>query len=210
MALKELWWKNKSKKFQNGYMRLFISIEPDPEVRDLIIRSQRQLSLYCGTEGFKYIIPENIHLTLNFLGELAPHRVNDIIEILVDEAENCSSGRYKVIRSGSFDNKGLPAVIWAGLDDIDHCIVPIQRKITQKLQKMNLPYEKRKFVPHFTICYVKNPPLHCRSALLQIIPTLITESNQVEGKAKVLSLKESILKPDGAVYRSLFDVDLQA
>ncbi len=191
-------------KDKTGRSRLFISAEIEPHIKDILLSCQDTMRLSCGEYGFRYIPEENMHLTLHFLGETPEHRIRDICELIEESCSHFTQGSYAVTHSGSFNKKGDPRVVWAGIHDTDRTITGVYRSLQRTLLAYGIQTERRKYVPHLTIAYVTKPP---SALLLQLIPQLIrTETN---GRLATISLKKSVLKNDGAVHTSLFEYTLQ-
>ncbi len=128
-------------------MRLFVALDLPWEVREQLA------GLAVGIAGARWVPVENYHLTLRFIGEVAPPRAEDI-----DHALAALRGRaFKLALSGvgTFDKAGRPMALYAGVErspPLDH----LQGKIETALQRAGLPPERRRFVPHVTLARLDN------------------------------------------------------
>ncbi len=185
-------------------MRLFIAIELTSEVK----RALGELINLLKTkgEGVKWVSPENIHLTLKFLGETPPSRVQEITDSLKKSAKKFSSFSLLVKGTGCFPSeKKPPRVLWVRIEHNDY-LNEFQKEIEMNLKEMGFPEEGRKFVPHLTLGRVKFP-----ARLGSIKEELKKYEDKFFGKVKVkeVILFQSILKPQGAEYIPLARINLR-
>ena len=82
--------------------------------------SEMQQRLKKAVDGVRWVRPEGIHLTLQFLGDIREEGVADIHAAMTSCATGFVSMKVSLGKLGSFPKRGMPRVIWAGLDgDID-------------------------------------------------------------------------------------------
>lgn len=120
-------------------MRLFIAIPPDDAVRRGLIRLQD--ALRRQGMGGNFTPPENLHLTLAFLGEY--HDPDRVLEIMEDV-----SFRPFPLRLEGFGHFG--ALWWAGLapnGELSSCV----RSLRHALADGKIPFDRKKFTPHITL-----------------------------------------------------------
>src|ERR1019366_6668900 len=128
------------------YMRIFIGIDLDPEVRARIARFVE------GVQGFapdaRWVRPESLHITLKFIGEQPPERVEAISERLRrvegSELEICSGGY------GVFPSAQAPRVFWIGIQAGPQ-LAEMAEKIDIAVAELGTPREDRPFSPHLTL-----------------------------------------------------------
>ena len=127
-------------------MRIFIGIDLDPEVR---ARIERFLE---GVEGFapdaRWMRPESLHITLKFIGEQPPERVEAITERL----RRVESSRFEIrIRGyGFFPTAKAPRVFWIGIDAGPQ-LAELAESIDIATAELGIPREDRPFSPHLTL-----------------------------------------------------------
>ncbi len=129
--------------------RLFVAIDP-PDA------TQQQLApLCCGLPDARWTDPEQLHLTLVFIGEVSGPVFLDIRETLDGITAPPFALRLKGV--GFFPPRGLPRVVWAG---VEHCepLMALQRKITTRLFQLGVPLENRKYSPHLTLARLRQTP----------------------------------------------------
>jgi len=137
-------------------MRCFIAIDTDRATRDALARLQERLrqEAQLRRTDAKWVSPENIHLTLKFLGEVADTDINDICRIVADTAADHERFTVGAVNIGSF---GRPVrVVWVGIDDDAGRLVKLQHDLEQRLAQAGWPEEPKRFHGHLTLCRVKN------------------------------------------------------
>ena len=127
-------------------MRIFIGIDLDAEVRARIARFME------GAEGFapdaRWVRPESLHVTLKFIGEQPPERVEAITERL----RRVESSRFEIrIRGyGFFPTANAPRVFWIGIDAGPQ-LAELAESIDIATAELGIPREDRPFSPHLTL-----------------------------------------------------------
>jgi 2'-5' RNA ligase len=178
-------------------MRAFLAVEISEEMRDRLVRFQR--TLREGGASLKLVEPENLHLTLKFLGEVEEGRLGEVEEALRRGVKGFSPFTLEVKGTGVFPSSQYVRVIWAGVGEGWEKVSSLQRSLDRELAKLGFPRDTD-FVPHLTLARVKN--LRERGAFLQLV-----ERGRKEefGKVEVreVHLKKSTLTPKGPIYEDL-------
>jgi 2'-5' RNA ligase len=152
----------------------------------------------------KLVEPENVHITLKFLGDTDEGLINQIEEIIKNAAKGTSPFEIQLKGSGVFPNQNYIRVMWIGINNGEQ-IGKISNKIDEQTQELGFAKEKRGFSAHLTIARVKS--VKNKDKLLQVID----KYRDVEfGSFKVdsIKLKMSELKSEGPIYTTLKDVKL--
>lgn len=169
-------------------IRLFVAI-------DLPETAQAFLGSMGGTiPGSRPVPPEQVHLTLKFIGEVDTAMLSDIQEAL--HTVRLSPFKTGLKGVGYFPPRGTPKVLWAGITP-DTEVTRLRNKIEKALADINIPRGKRKFAPHFTICRLKNSPIHKVAEFLAANSFL--ESPQFT--VQEFTLYSSVLNKKGAIHR---------
>ena len=130
-------------------MRLFVALDLPFETRC------RLLELASGLAGARWLPPQNYHVTLRFLGEMPPHRAEEL-----DAALAALRGRRFALQLGGvgvFEKAGRPQALWAGVErsqQLDH----LQTKIETAVQRQGFEPERRRFTPHVSLARLDNTP----------------------------------------------------
>ena len=186
-------------------MRTFIAIELPEEIRAILSNIQDELKQTQA--DVKWVKPENIHLTLRFLGEIEQDLIKKIHSILVEIAQKNHYFSLCLFNLGAFPKLQYPRVIWIGLTN-DKQASEIAKNIEKELIRIGLPPESRPFSSHITLGRVRSG-LN-RKALIEKLEFLNKNlpSPQPEFKVLKLTLFKSTLSPQGPIYESLFTCPL--
>jgi len=130
-------------------MRLFVAIDLPGHVKEQVTR------LCCGLPGARWVRPEQLHLTLRFIGEVDGGMFQDIREGLGDVVLDAFTLQLDGV--GFFPPRGRPSVVWVGLRQSSG-LLHLRRRIESRLVALGLEPEARKFAPHITIARLKNTP----------------------------------------------------
>lgn len=190
-------------------LRAFIAIDISPEVRARIAQVMNSLKSEISVPSVRWVIPENIHLTLKFLGDVSPTYLDALKQVVVQEASSHASFELTVRDLGCFPNLRRPRVIWAGIQ-APLALEKLQRSLDQSTARLGYPSETRTFSPHLTLGRVNqhtspNDILTIRSVM---------EKNQPQHfgtiRATEVILFHSDLHPTGAQYIPLCRAPLGA
>ena len=150
----------------------------------------------------KLVEPENIHITLKFLGDTDEKHTDRIEEIIKDAVKDSDSFEIKLKGAGVFPNQNYIKVMWIGIENGEQ-IGKIASKIDEKISELGFEKERRRFSAHLTIARVKSAKN--KEKLLE----LIEKYRDIEfGSLKVdtIKLKKSELTPKGPIYTMLKEV----
>lgn len=157
-------------------MRIFIAIRFTEAFKYSILDAQDGLREY-GVRG-NYTQPENLHLTLAFIGET--ERVTEI-KAAVDAVEF----EPFVIRTGKMGCfNGRSRVIWLGIEGEDK-VKAIAQQLRRNLDKCGIDYARGKFSPHITL--VRQPsemPLdvETESESMTVSKIYVMKSERINGR----------------------------
>jgi len=187
-------------------MRAFIALPLSSDIKkrlgDLIKDLKDQ-----GIEG-KWVPPENIHLTLKFLGNIKEETINDIEKILISLSEHVAPFEIALQGIGIFSSSGKPRVLWVGIKDEGGKVSFMQRWLQDRLASLGFAKEERSFKPHLTLARFKT----ISSKTIKRIHNLCKEKENMDfGKMKIdtVILYESILSSEGATYRQVKEIKLK-
>ena len=187
----------------DGTIRAFIAIELSDQARDELASLQSELRK-AGAD-VKWVEPGNIHLTLRFLGNLGPEKVEEIKAVLSEIAAGSRPFELTMKGVGAFPGLGSPRVIWAGVGLGAAESERIAEAIETKLQAIGIPKEDRRFHPHITLGRVRSRK-NCEKL------RVIMEPIKFEAGSKInvdhLTLFSSQLTPRGSVYTPLFKASI--
>lgn len=175
-------------------MRLFVAVHLTEEVRGRLAAAQDRLRAVQAQVS--WVRPGNIHLTLKFLGEVAPARLADIRRALADAARQAAPFEASLVGLGSFGGR-TPRVVWAGVADGAERLATLAGQVDATLHGIGFARESRPFAPHLTLGRVRSPQ---RAA--ELLGGLRAEAREEFGRIPVATvfLMESRLDPQGSIY----------
>jgi 2'-5' RNA ligase len=135
-------------------MRTFIAIEIPSEIKSALAALQTELRR-AGAD-VSWTKAENIHLTLNFLGEVDDRRVVEVEKVCVTSAAEFQPFTLSLADTGVFPNVRQPRVLWAGLAGEIEKAVEMQRLLEEGLALIGFDREEKAYRPHLTIGRVKS------------------------------------------------------
>lgn len=188
-------------------LRLFIAVEIPAEIQQKVYKETSNLRRSLESL-VRWVPAENLHLTLKFLGDVAPSNVEFLMQMLRQEAEAVPCFNMQLTGLGSFPSLKRPRVIYIGIQ-APAALDSLQHGIESASRRLGYESEERSFSAHLTLGRVKQ---NANSTDQQKIRRAI-ESTQVDllGSARVDSvhLFKSELKPSGSVYTRLHSASLK-
>ncbi len=135
-------------------IRSFTAIELPAEVRSGLSRLQDKLKA-GGRAPVKWVNPENIHLTLKFLGSFPVDKIEAITGAMADAARGIPPFRLEVRGLGVFPNLKRVRVVWVGVSEEPARLGQLQKRIESHLVPLGFTPEARPFSPHLTLARVR-------------------------------------------------------
>lgn len=174
-------------------MRLFIAIELPPWITSALEGIQR------GVPGAKWVPPENMHLTLRFLGDADGAMAEDLCYELqrIDQP----SFELALAGAGQFSGGGGVKTLWMGVKPLEP-LLELRRKVERASRKSGFKPDSQTYRPHITLARFRHPPeLERARRFLARYAGFQREPFRVSG----FSLYSSELRPEGSIYRSEAD-----
>ena len=184
-------------------IRTFIAIK----LPESIISSIREIQENMRTNGLnlRWVRPENIHLTLKFLGDIKENSIENVTTAIYDSVKTyvpislCAKG------IGVFPGIKRPRVVWVGVSGQIESLLGLQKRMEEELEILGFEKEKRPFNGHLTLGRIKGriDPKRFGDALKKYV-----EFTSETFCADKVILYKSELKPTGAVYTEIVNVPL--
>ncbi len=168
--------------------RLFVALPLPEDIKRSLAPLQR------GLGDVRWLLPEQQHLTLRFIGELHNGEANEVADALA----LVPGGPFELTLRGigMFPPRGEPKVLWAGVAKSPE-LHGLRRRIDRALREVGLPPDPRKYSPHVTLARLPRPPGQAGLATYLMRHSLFrSEPFAVSG----FHLYSSQLRSDGAVY----------
>ena len=181
-------------------LRCFVAVDIDEEIRATV--GVFLETLRREVRGVKWVRPENLHLTLKFLGSVDPGTVAGIGAALDAAVAGKAPFTLHFRGAGLFPERGRPRVLWIGIDGGADGMASLAAAVDEVLAPLGFPPESRPFVPHLTIGRVKD----LRNT--GVLAAAMDDSADMEwGESPVdrVHLVRSELFPSGPRYSILHD-----
>ncbi len=123
--------------------RMFFALWPDGELR---VQMRRITSRLVRRSGGRRVHPDNLHLTLSFLGQVTPQQLPCIEEV----AEQVAVARFQL----TFDRLGYfpgPRVVWLGCTSCPPQLQQLTSALNGQVRQCGIATEERALIPHVTL-----------------------------------------------------------
>ncbi len=186
-------------------LRAFIAVEIPPEIRDAIGDIRRKLKK-TGADA-RWVKPENMHLTLRFLGNDVPRETVEAIgAMLPRHLSTIEQFTIAVNGLGGFPNVTRPRIVWLGIQPPDGPLLALREAVENAVEEAGWPRDERRFAAHLTLGRVRS-----QSGIGNLRRVLESGGNDPVGSTIVdsVALIRSNLTPKGPVYETLTTVPLR-
>jgi 2'-5' RNA ligase len=163
-------------------MRAFVAVE--------VARSDRATGVTSAPE----------HLTLRFLGEIAPTDVPRASAALTPVAARFAPFEITLEGVGAFPSSAQPRVVWQGVERGRAELEALANAVREALAPA-FGVEPGRFVAHLTLFRVRSPG--DRRAARELLDGQRTPPPARTAWVREFVLKESVLGPGGAVHRAV-------
>ena len=152
------------------YWRLFVAVELPRRaisILDKMARSMRSTS-YEGRQrrrpsrgvvaydAVRWTMPENMHMTLKFLGDVHQDDVPYLKEELYEVATESARLQLELGANGCFPGERTPRVLWTGLDGDLRRMSSLASRLEGAMVRCGFAEERRVFTPHVTVGRVRS------------------------------------------------------
>lgn len=169
-------------------VRAFIAIFPPPDIQDALHRAALALPI---EKSVRYVPPENIHLTIKFLGDVPPARLTETGKLLAAVGERHGPFEVELSGFGAFPSERRGRVLWTGAGRGSDHLGAIAADVEDALEPLGFERESRGYRPHVTLGRARGRPF------------VLDETTALEGltfRAEKLTLVRSVLRREGALY----------
>jgi 2'-5' RNA ligase len=185
---------------QRKTIRTFVAIEPGENLKMLLTDTIEKLKRM----GFKgnWTKPENIHLTLFFLGNLNMHKIVDIAYKMGERISGFPSFVYEVEKLGYFAQGDNLKTLWFGVHG-GKTLEGIYSEVKKSIIFNSIDVSKETFVPHITVGRIKKYPDHWKALLGSI------DFEKIEVPVDSVGLYSSTLTKKGPIYKKMYTIDFE-
>jgi 2'-5' RNA ligase len=175
-------------------IRSFLAFDMESDTVLNRLKAAQALLVQTGAD-LKLVEPQNIHITVRFLGDITP----DTAEKIFEEMKKIQFTPFNVQISGLgvFPDLHYPRVVWAGMTEGADQLKNVFTQLEPRLQGLGFTPDPKGFSPHLTIARVRSG-----TNKTQLAEFINKNANYDFGaiKAECLRLKKSDLTPKGPIY----------
>lgn len=177
--------------------RLFLAIPISPEQQ--LISQRSFLMSNLSEERINWVKEENMHLTLKFIGKTSAKQIPELVKAVSRSIKEFNSFRIVLERIGIFGSNYQARVVWVGIQE-NNLLRDLQRGILKEFDKIGFSSDRQNFVPHFTLGRIKK--IQHKDHFKRVMER--TEKGFIqEVKVDSLVLFESVLTPEGPIYKTI-------
>ncbi|HET6923760.1 MAG TPA: RNA 2',3'-cyclic phosphodiesterase, partial [Anaeromyxobacteraceae bacterium] len=134
-------------------LRLFVALDPPEPVRRRIAAMQLELRRAAGrhADQVRWVAPEDVHLTLQFLGAVPEERLEALRGALAALARQARPLALELKGAGGFPSARRPRVVWVGVGGEIAPLADLAAGLGRRLAPLGFPPEDRPLSPHLTL-----------------------------------------------------------
>jgi RNA 2',3'-cyclic 3'-phosphodiesterase len=179
-------------------MRLFVAINFTAKDRQRMGRATRKMR--DADLPVRWVDPDQLHLTLKFLGEVRPERVGAVEAAVARVASKTPTFTMELGGSGAFPTTRRPKVIWLGATATPE-LRCLKHDIEWELAPLGFEREVRAFHPHITVGRAR---AEARAGDFRNFEELVAAMEyRAEVMVRSVDLMKSTLSAKGARYEKL-------
>lgn len=182
-------------------MRTFIAIELPSDIKTKlveVVRKFKKCNLDC-----KWVEPENLHITMKFLGEVKEEKIEAIKKIIAELGHNHAQLEVQLTHFGFFPNECRPRVFFIATSG-EEILKTVAEELEEKLEELCFPKEGR-FRSHITLARLKNTK-NIDALKKEIQNITLSQTFPIYS----LSLYKSTLTSAGPIYEEIFKAQMSA
>ena len=179
-------------------MRLFFAVKVSDAIKIDIGNAMKSFPL--RNPPWRWIPPENMHLTIKFLGEVDEKILLDLKAVAADAASRAKPCRVSYGPFGGFPNLSRPRVIFFEATEGTRELASIAHLLEDGVEPLGIERERRPFTAHLTLARIKEPLPRGMVEKLGSVPPLPSSATQ---DVDCFLLMQSRLAPSGAKYEEV-------
>jgi len=130
-------------------IRAFLAVPASAEIRE---RYARRLAEWRSTfRGLKWVEPENIHITVRFLGDTKEPVLEPLRRGLEERLAGLPPVQAHLGPPGAFGSKAAPRTLWVGLSSGAVELEEMARRVEAAVREQGFPPERKPWTAHLTL-----------------------------------------------------------
>ena len=187
-------------------IRVFVAVELPAEVKSEFAGLVSAIDA-LGVRGVRTVRSGGIHLTLKFLGDVSVARLPEIRSAMDTAVSDAEPFTLSLGDAGVFPNRGMARVLWVGVEGDLKRLAHLQQRVELTLSGLGFRPERRGFNPHITAGRIRDSV--SRADRQKVTEVLFShEYARPVIRAEGISLIQSVLRPDGAIYEPIYSASL--
>jgi 2'-5' RNA ligase len=189
-------------------MRLFIALDLPEAWKHALETLQRDLQTAIASQlgpnlRPRWVRPEGIHLTLRFLGDTPPDRLEALTDALAQAVPTAPAFDLALSRVGSFEQRRAPRVLLATVTIEGRALIDLYEHVETWLATAGWPRDKRSFHPHLTLARLPDTMDDAARYAIADLATAFSAPQTPVWHVDRVYLIRSQLGPGGARYEHL-------
>jgi RNA 2',3'-cyclic 3'-phosphodiesterase len=130
-------------------VRLFVAVDPPARVRGHL--EAGTAALRESMDGWRWVPPEQWHLTLAFLGEVADDRLPELTRRMGLAARRHEPFTVDLAGVGAFNSLRRARVMWVGVDGDREALTRLADSVGAGARRAKIALDERRYRPHMTL-----------------------------------------------------------
>lgn len=189
-------------------IRTFIAVDLPPQLLQRIQLLLQELKPLAKPGTVRWVPPQNMHLTLKFLGDATPEQLDQVKKAVQEQCRYFPPFEVSARGLGGFPSIAHARVLWMGLTNPPG-LKELQRAIDNTTAELGFPGENRPFSPHLTLGRVADSATS--RDLERVVSYFFNQQSTDFGTfiVNAVHVDRSDLQPGGARYTRLSTSDLR-
>lgn len=132
-----------------AYIRTFIAVQATERVNNNVLRVIQRLA--ATQADFRWTEAENLHVTLNFAGDIVDTEVPELCRLIKQAVESFPPFELSLQGVGGFPDTIQPRTLWMGVDQGTDALQAIYKKIEAILLHWGVNKDRNEYLPHLTL-----------------------------------------------------------
>lgn len=180
--------------------RAFLAVDLEERARSAITRLTDNLKVTPWARQARWVPPENLHLTIKFLGEITPASAERLVESLGSSLASCENFEAQTEGLLTLPNRRRARVLALKVGPAER-FAELAGVVEQGTNDAGFEPERRPFRAHLTLARFQRPPS---------IPAKLSEGRLIRFLVREVTLFSSRLTPGGALYSPVAGFELIA
>jgi RNA 2',3'-cyclic 3'-phosphodiesterase len=187
--------------------RLFVAVELSSKAQAAVSGVITQI-LKSELKNLRAVRPETVHLTLKFLGDVPPDRIDELVEGLRPVARAHAPFALNLSGAGVFPNPKKARVLWLGIDGDRKSLGELHRGIEGGIAALGFARDRKPFNPHLTVARLRESASPSDRSLAAEALASAPHPDGVEIPVPSIAVIRSTLARSGAIHDRLASLPL--